>query len=74
MSRFFTPQEGIPEDPVTGSSHCSLVPFWSPRLGKTKMVARQLSQRGGTLFVEDCGQRVKISGKAVCYLQGEIEI
>jgi len=74
VSRFFTPQEGINEDPVTGSSHCSLIPFWSERLGKTKMVARQLSQRGGQLFVEDCGARVKIGGRAVCYLKGEIEV
>ena len=74
VSRFFTPQEGIAEDPVTGSSHSTLTPFWSTRLGKTRMVARQLSQRGGTLSVEDCGERVKIGGKAVCYLQGEIEV
>ena len=74
VSRFFTPQEGINEDPVTGSSHCSLIPFWSERLGKTRMVARQLSQRGGQLFVEDCGERVKIGGRAVCYLKGEIEV
>lgn len=74
VSRFFTPQEGINEDPVTGSSHSTLIPFWSARLGKTKMIARQLSQRGGQLFVEDCGERVKISGRAVCYLKGEIEV
>lgn len=74
VSRFFAPIEDIPEDPVTGSSHSTLTPFWSKRLGKTQMVARQLSRRGGTLFVEDCGERVKISGKAVCYLQGEIEV
>jgi PhzF family phenazine biosynthesis protein len=74
VSRFFAPIEDIPEDPVTGSSHSTLTPFWSKRLGKAKMTARQLSRRGGELFVEDCGERVKISGKAVCYLQGEIEI
>jgi PhzF family phenazine biosynthesis protein len=74
VSRFFAPIEDIPEDPVTGSSHSTLTPFWSKRLGKTQMVARQLSRRGGTLFVEDCGERVKIGGRAVCYLQGEIEI
>ncbi len=73
VSRFFVPQEDIPEDPVTGSSHCTLIPFWSARLGKKNMVARQLSKRGGTLICEDCGGRVKISGKAVCYLKGEIE-
>lgn len=74
VSRFFAPQEGIPEDPVTGSSHSTLIPFWSARLGKAKMTARQLSQRGGQLFVEYCGERVKIGGKAVCYLKGEIGV
>ncbi len=73
VSRFFTPQEGINEDPVTGSSHSSLIPFWSARLGKTQMIAQQLSQRGGELACELCGDRVKIGGKGVCYLQGEIE-
>jgi len=74
VSRFFAPGAGIPEDPVTGSSHCSLIPFWSERLGKAKMVAKQLSRRSGTLFCENCGDRVKISGKAVLYLQGDINI
>ena len=74
VSRFFAPGVGIPEDPVTGSSHCSLIPFWSERLGKEKMTARQLSKRGGTLYCEDCGDRVKIAGNAVLYLQGEINI
>jgi PhzF family phenazine biosynthesis protein len=74
VSRFFAPQEGIPEDPVTGSSHSTLIPFWSQRLGKKQMIARQLSNRGGQLFCEDCGGRVKIGGKAVRYLKGEIEI
>ncbi len=73
VSRFFAPHHGIDEDPVTGSSHCTLIPFWSARLGKAKMTAQQLSYRGGQLFVEDCGQRVKIGGQAVCYLKGEIE-
>ena len=72
VSRFFAPGSGIPEDPVTGSSHCSLIPFWAERLGKKQMVAQQLSARGGTLYCEDCGERVKIAGKAVLYLQGEI--
>jgi PhzF family phenazine biosynthesis protein len=72
VSRFFTPGAGIPEDPVTGSSHCSLIPFWSERLGKTQMTARQLSKRGGTIYCEDRGSRVKIGGKAVCYLKGEL--
>lgn len=74
VSRFFAPRQGIDEDPVTGSSHCMLIPFWSQRLGKTHMSARQLSKRGGQLTCEDCGERVKIGGRAVCYLQGEIEI
>lgn len=74
VSRFFAPNAGIPEDPVTGSSHSTLIPFWSERLSKDKMVAKQLSKRGGTLFCENCGERVKIAGKATLYLQGEIRI
>ena len=72
VSRFFAPNAGIPEDPVTGSSHCTLIPFWSSRLGKKRMTARQLSARGGSLICEDSGERVKIGGQAVCYLRGEI--
>jgi PhzF family phenazine biosynthesis protein len=72
VSRFFAPSLGIPEDPVTGSAHSTLIPFWAERLGKDKMVAKQLSQRGGTLLCENRGERVKISGKAVLYLRGEI--
>lgn len=74
VSRFFAPNAGIPEDPVTGSSHSTLIPFWSERLSKDKMVAKQLSKRGGTLFCENCAERVKIAGKATLYLQGEIRI
>lgn len=74
VSRFFAPQCGIPEDPVTGSPHTTLTPFWSTQLNKTKLTAKQLSQRGGSLICEYLGNRVKISGKAVCYLVGEIEI
>lgn len=74
VSRFFAPNAGIPEDPVTGSSHSTLIPFWSERLSKDRMVAKQLSKRGGTLFCENCGDRVKIAGKATLYLQGEIRI
>jgi PhzF family phenazine biosynthesis protein len=73
VSRFFAPKAGIPEDPVTGSAHCSLIPFWSQRLSKKKLHALQLSQRGGELFCEDLGERVKIGGKAVTYLRGEIQ-
>ncbi len=74
VSRFFAPSAGIPEDPVTGSAHSTLIPFWSERLGKTRMLARQLSKRGGTLHCEHSGERVKISGKAALYLQGELNI
>lgn len=74
VSRFFAPQCGIPEDPVTGSAHTSLAPYWSKVLDKSKMTAKQLSPRGGALWIEFLGDRVKISGKAVPYLKGEIEI
>ncbi len=73
VSRFFAPAKGVPEDPVTGSSHCTLVPYWSKRLGKTKLFARQLSKRGGELWCEDLGDRVKIAGNAVEYMEGQIE-
>ncbi len=72
VSRFFAPEVGIFEDPVTGSAHCNLIPFWSAKLGKTEMFARQISQRGGELFCELRGDRVKIGGNAVLYLKGEI--
>ncbi|MFC0771969.1 PhzF family phenazine biosynthesis protein [Terrimonas alba] len=72
VSRFFTPQASIFEDPVTGSSHCSLIPYWSKRLGKTKMIARQLSERGGKLFCEDKGDRVLIAGHARTYSMGTL--
>lgn len=72
VSRFFAPGAGVPEDPVTGSAHATLIPFWAERLGKNKMTARQLSKRGGTLFCEHCGDRVKIAGKAALYLSGMI--
>jgi PhzF family phenazine biosynthesis protein len=72
VSRFFAPGAGIPEDPVTGSSHCTLVPYWSDRLGKRTLHALQLSRRGGELFCEHQGDRVKIAGRVVEYLRGEI--
>ncbi len=72
VSRFFAPGVGVPEDPVTGSAHCTLTPYWSARLGRKKLRARQLSRRGGELFCEDRGERVTIAGCAVLYLQGEI--
>jgi PhzF family phenazine biosynthesis protein len=74
VSRFFAPNAGIPEDPVTGSSHSTLIPYWSARLHKKKMRASQLSRRGGELFCEDLDDRVKISGRAVTYLIGKIYI
>jgi predicted PhzF superfamily epimerase YddE/YHI9 len=74
VSRFFAPRAGIPEDPVTGSAHCILVPYWGKRLGKKKLTARQVSPRGGELFCEEAGERVKIGGRAVTYMTGEIDI
>ncbi|MCL4149491.1 UNVERIFIED_CONTAM: hypothetical protein GTU68_046643 [Idotea baltica] len=74
VSRFFAPQCGIPEDPVTGSAHTTLTPYWSKHLGKNQLTAKQLSQRGGELHCEYLGERVKISGRAVCYLVGEIKV
>jgi len=73
VSRFFAPAYGIPEDPVTGSAHCTLVPYWSRRLRKQKLHARQVSARGGELFCREAGDRVHISGRAVLYLEGEIQ-
>ena len=73
VSRFFAPNAGILEDPVTGRAHCALIPFWSEKLNKRIMTARQLSKRGGVLFCEYLGERVKIGGKAVRYLRGEIQ-
>ncbi len=73
-SRFFLPDHGIPEDPVTGSIHCALVPYWAQRLGKRQIHARQVSRRGGELFCEDHGERVIIAGHAVKYLEGTINI
>jgi PhzF family phenazine biosynthesis protein len=74
VSRFFAPRVGVDEDPVTGSAHTVLIPFWSEKLGKTEMKALQLSQRGGTLFCRLRGDRVDIGGKAVTFLKGEISL
>ncbi len=74
VSRFFAPAAGVNEDPVTGSAHTTLIPFWSERLHKKNLHAFQLSERRGELFCEDCGDRVKISGRAVTYMTGEIDI
>lgn len=74
ISRFFAPSKGIPEDPVTGSAHCALTPYWSKKLNKTSMKAYQASERGGSLEVTLKGDRVLITGKAVTVLSGHIFI
>ena len=74
VSRFFAPQSGIDEDPVTGSAHTSLTPYWSKKLNKTFLAAKQLSKRGGTLFCKNNGTRIEISGEARLYMVGEIYI
>jgi PhzF family phenazine biosynthesis protein len=74
VSRFFAPRGGIDEDLVTGSSHCELIPFWSKRLRKRQLHALQLSRRGGELFCEALGERVRIAGHAVIYLRGVINL
>ncbi len=74
VSRFFAPGAGIPEDPVTGSAHCNLIPYWAKIFGKDKLHAFQLSARKGELWCELKGERVLMSGKAVTYLRGEISI
>jgi len=74
VSRFFAPSQGVPEDPVTGSAHCTLVPYWAKRLGKPRLHALQVSRRGGELFCEDRGDRVAIGGRAVQFLEGTIDL
>ena len=74
VSRFFAPAQGVPEDPVTGSSHTTLTPYWAERLGKTALEARQLSRRGGALRCALNGDRVSIGGCAVLYLEGHISV
>jgi predicted PhzF superfamily epimerase YddE/YHI9 len=74
VSRFFAPYYGVPEDPVTGSAHCALTPFWAKRLGKKTLNARQASKRGGDLLCTDAGERVVIVGECALYLTGEIEV
>ena len=74
VSRFFAPAESINEDPVTGSAHTTLTPYWSGRLGKTELTARQLSERGGYLKCALLGDRVEISGRAAFFLSGEISL
>jgi len=74
VSRFFAPNHGIPEDPVTGSAHCKLAPYWAKRLDKATMTARQASPRGGTLVCEVVGDRVKLAGTCVEYSSAEIAL
>ncbi len=74
VSRFFAPAAGVNEDPVTGSAHSTLIPYWAKRLGKKDLHALQLSLRGGELFCQDDGDRVKIGGRAITYFRGEIEL
>src|SRR5262249_49752667 len=74
VSRFFVPGKGIAEDPVTGAANAALVPFWAKRLGKAKLLARQMSARGGTIACEEQGERVVLKGKVAPYLEGVIRI
>jgi PhzF family phenazine biosynthesis protein len=74
VSRFFAPKVGVPEDPVTGSAHCTLIPYWAAKLNKRKLHALQLSERGGELFCELLEDKVKIAGRAVTYLEGNINL
>ena len=74
ISRFFAPEKGIQEDPVTGSAHCALAPYWQRRLGKDTFKAYQASERGGTLHIKIIGNRVMLTGDAVTVISGEIEV
>ena len=74
VSRFFCPGEGVPEDPVTGSAHSMLIPWWGDKLGKTTMMARQVSARGGDLRCQWQGDRVLIGGQATTYLRGTVHL
>lgn len=74
VSRFFAPQSGVDEDPVTGSAHCTLAPYWARRLGRNELSARQISARGGDLSCHLRGDRVVLTGSCVCFLEGEIHL
>jgi predicted PhzF superfamily epimerase YddE/YHI9 len=74
VSRVFFPTDSILEDPVTGSAHCTLIPYWSNRLSKKRLKAKQMSSRGGELVCEDLGERVKIGGRAVLFSRGNINL
>ncbi|MBI1777110.1 MAG: PhzF family phenazine biosynthesis protein [Proteobacteria bacterium] len=74
VSRFFAPANGVPEDPASGVAHCSLIPYWSERLGRPQLIGHQLSKRGGIFFCEDRGERVIIAGHAALFLEGAITL
>ena len=74
VSRFFAPDKGVPEDPVTGSAHCALTPYWAKRLHKPVLNARQVSPRGGDLLCTDDGARTILSGTCALYMRGEVEV
>jgi len=74
VSRFFAPAQGIPEDPVTGSAHCTLIPYWAKELAKAELHGRQISSRGGELFCKLLGDRVEIAGYAALFLKGRIQV
>lgn len=74
VSRFFAPKYGVPEDPVTGSAHCALAPYWSQRLGKNELTARQVSKRGGDLTCTLSGDRVELTGRAITFMEGVLRI
>lgn len=74
VSRFFAPTVGIDEDPVTGSAHSQLIPYWSKKLNKAEMIALQLSKRGGKIYCEQKDDRVIMAGKCIYYMKGEITI
>jgi predicted PhzF superfamily epimerase YddE/YHI9 len=74
FSRYFAPAKGIPEDPVTGSAHCTLAPYWAKRLGKTVIHAFQASRRGGEVICRLAGDRIELEGTCVFYLEGEVEV
>jgi PhzF family phenazine biosynthesis protein len=74
VSRFFAPRKGVPEDPVTGSAHCRLAPYWGAKLGKSRLEARQVSRRGGDLGLEWSGDRVRLLGRAVTIGHGDLQV
>ncbi len=74
VSRVFAPKVNVPEDPVTGSTHCAIIPYWAARLGKERLTARQASKRGGVLHCEVAGERVKISGSAALYAVADLQL